>query len=61
MLRLIYRCTFGPPGPVQARKGLARLISGRAGPVLNSGHAVPAHGPTRIQLNVSGFKRAARK
>jgi hypothetical protein len=53
------------PGPAQARKGPTRLISGRPGPVLNSGRAVPAHGPTprptaRISLNVSCFKRAAR-
>jgi hypothetical protein len=34
------------PGLAQARKGLARLISGRPGPILNSDRAVPAHGPT---------------
>lgn len=51
-------CTFGPPGPVQARKGPTCLILGRPGLVLISGRP---HGPARIELNVPSFKRAARK
>jgi hypothetical protein len=56
-----YRCTFGPPG--LRPKGPSTFNFGPARPNIKFGsccagpRANPsAHGPTRIQLNVSGFK-----